>query len=201
MAFVQSLKCRECHKTYPIEALHVCEYCFGPLEVAYDYEAIAKSISREKIEHGPATIWRYADLLPVEGTDYVSLGVGYTPLVKAENLGKELGLSDLWLKNDTVNPTGSFKDRVVSVALSKARELGLKVAACASTGNLANSVAAHAAWAGMESYVFIPANLEQAKIICTSIFGGNVIAIDGSLRWVPFSTLDTRVLIALHVRS
>lgn len=180
MGFVQSLKCRECHKTYPVEALHVCEYCFGPLEVSYDYEAIADSVSREKIAQGPSTIWRYRDLLPVDGDDYISLGVGYTPLVKANSLGAELGLKDLWLKNDTVNPTGSFKDRVVSVALSKAKELGLKVAACASTGNLANSVAAHAAWAGMESYVFIPANLEQAKIICTSVFGGNVIAIEGN---------------------
>lgn len=180
MAFVQSLKCRECHKTYPIEALHVCEYCFGPLEVAYDYDAMQKAVSREKIAAGPATMWRYADLLPVTGTDYVSLGAGFTPLVRAHTLGRELGLSDLWLKNDTVNPTGSFKDRVVSVALSKAKELGLKIASCASTGNLANSVAAHAAWAGMESYVFIPANLEQAKIICTSVFGGTVIAIDGN---------------------
>lgn len=180
MAFVRSLKCRECHKTYPIEALHVCEYCFGPLEVDYDYEAIAKVVTRERIASGPPTIWRYADLLPVETTDYVSLGAGYTPLVKAERLGAELGLPNLWVKNDTVNPTGSFKDRVVSVALSKARELDLRVAACASTGNLANSVAAHAALADMESYVFIPANLERAKIICTSVFGGNVIAIDGT---------------------
>lgn len=180
MAFVQSLKCRECHRTYPIEALHVCEFCFGPLEVSYDYEGISKAVTREKIASGPASIWRYADLLPVDTTDYVSLGVGFTPLVKARSLGEELGLPNLWLKNDTVNPTGSFKDRVVSVALSKARELGLKVAACASTGNLANSVAAHAAWAGMESYVFIPANLEKAKIITTSIFGGNVVAIEGN---------------------
>src|SRR5581483_8135490 len=137
----------------PAAALHVCDFCFGPLEVTYDYGAMAGSVSRERIAAGPHTIWRYADLLPVDDTSPVDLGAGFTPLVRADRLAGELGLGELWIKNDTLNPTGSFKDRVVSVALTKARELGFKVAACASTGNLANSVAAHAAHSGMESYV------------------------------------------------
>jgi threonine synthase len=178
--FVQGLRCRECARIYPAEALHVCDFCFGPLEVTYDYEAIADSISREKIAAGPLTIWRYADLLPAEPTTPVDLGAGFTPLVRAERLGAELGLPDLWIKNDTLNPTGSFKDRVVSVALTKARELGFKVAACASTGNLANSVAAHAAHAGMESYVFIPHDLEAGKVVTTAVYGGHLIAVDGN---------------------
>jgi len=178
--FVESLRCRECSRTYPVEALHVCEFCFGPLEVAYDYDAIRASVSREKIAAGPSTIWRYADLLPASAENPVNLGAGFTPLVRADRLAAELGLGELWIKNDTVNPTGSFKDRVVSVALTKARELGFKVAACASTGNLANSVAAHAARAGMESIVFIPHDLEQAKIITTAIYGGTLVAVEGS---------------------
>jgi threonine synthase len=178
--FVDSLRCRECSRTYPVEALHVCEYCFGPLEVAYDYERIAASVSREKIAAGPTTIWRYADLLPASAENPVNLGAGFTPLVRADRLAAELGLGELWIKNDTLNPTGSFKDRVVSVALTKARELGFKVAACASTGNLANSVAAHAARAGMESIVFIPSDLEQAKIITTAVYGGTLVAVEGS---------------------
>ncbi|MDA8375216.1 MAG: threonine synthase [Actinomycetota bacterium] len=180
MSYVECLVCKECGQTYEAKALHVCEFCFGPLEVRYDYDAIAANMSRESIARGPLSIWRYRDLLPVEGDQYVSLGAGFTPLVRAERLGNALGLSDLWIKNDTLNPTGSFKDRVVSVALSRARELGLKVAACASTGNLANSVAAHAAWANMESYVFIPANLERAKITTTAVYGGKLVAIDGN---------------------
>jgi threonine synthase len=178
--FVDSLRCRECSRTYPVEALHVCEYCFGPLEVAYDYERIAASVSREKIAAGPTTIWRYADLLPASAENPVNLGAGFTPLVRADRLAAELGLGELWIKNDTLNPTGSFKDRVVSVALTKARELGFKVAACASTGNLANSVAAHAARAGMESIVFNPSDLEQAKIITTAVYGGTLVAVEGS---------------------
>lgn len=180
MSFVKALRCRECGHVYPIEALHVCEFCFGPLEVDYDYEGIAAHVSRDTIEKGPGTIWRYRDLLPVESDEYVDLGAGWTPLVRARNLAKVLGIGELYIKNDTLNPTGSFKDRVVSVALSKAKELGFKVAACASTGNLANSVAAHAAWAGMESYVFVPSNLESAKVIATSVYGGTVVAIDGN---------------------
>src|SRR5947208_2865161 len=178
--FVEGLRCRECARSYPAEALHVCEYCFGPLEVVYDYEAIAASMSRESVAAGPRSIWRYADLLPATEPGAVDLGAGFTPLVRADRLAAELGLGEVWVKNDTLNPTGSFKDRVVSVALSKARELGFKVAACASTGNLANSVAAHAARAGMQSYVFIPHDLEQVKITTTAVYGGNLIAVTGN---------------------
>jgi threonine synthase len=178
--FVEGLRCRECGRAYPAEALHVCEWCFGPLEVVYDYEAIRAVVSRESIAAGPLSIWRYADLLPAAAEGAVSLGAGCTPLVRADRLAAELGLGELWIKNDTLNPTGSFKDRVVSVALTKAQELGFKVAACASTGNLANSVAAHAAQAGMESVVFIPADLEPAKVVTTAVFGGRLIAVDGT---------------------
>ncbi len=180
MSFVEGLSCRECGRMYPISAYNACEFCFGPLEVTYDYEAIKKVISRESIEAGPQTIWRYSDLLPTKATPNLDLGTGYTPLLRADHLASELGLRNLYIKDDTRNPTGSFKDRVVSVALSKARELGLKVAACPSTGNLANSVAAHAARAGMEAYIFVPANLEHNKIAMSAIFGGNLIAVDGN---------------------
>ena len=180
MPYVEGLRCRECGRPYPAEALHVCEWCFGPLEVVYDYDAIRKATSRQKIATGPLSIWRYADLLPAAAEGAVSLGAGFTPLVRADRLAAELGLRELWIKNDTVNPTGSFKDRVVSVALTKAQELGFKVAACASTGNLANSVAAHAAQAGMESVVFIPSNLEAGKVVTTAVFGGRLIAVDGT---------------------
>ncbi|MGO9028628.1 MAG: threonine synthase [Acidimicrobiales bacterium] len=180
MDFVSGLRCRECGRGYPAEALHVCDYCFGPLEVTYDYEAITATVSRERIAAGPRTIWRYADLLPVRDATPVDLGAGFTPLVRADRLAAELGLGELWIKDDTANPTGSFKDRVVSVALTKARQLGFKVAACASTGNLANSVAAHAARAGMESVVLIPADLETAKITMTAVYGGRVIAVEGT---------------------
>ena len=178
--YVENLRCRECARPYPAEALHVCEFCFGPLEVAYDYDAVAAHISRDRIAAGPHTIWRYADLLPADAAGPVDLGAGFTPLVRADRLAAELGLGELWIKNDTLNPTGSFKDRVVSVALTKARELGFKVAACASTGNLANSVAAHSARAGMRSFVFIPHDLERAKVITTAVYGGNLIAVDGN---------------------
>ncbi len=180
MSSVLGLRCRECDRQFPAEALHVCDFCFGPLEVSYDYDAIAAVTSRASIEAGPRTMWRYHSLLPVGNETPVSLGAGFTPLVRAERLGAELGLKDLWLKDDTANPTGSFKDRVVSVALTKARQLGFKVAACASTGNLANSVAAHAARAGMASVVLIPSNLEKAKVMMTTVYGGQVIAVDGN---------------------
>jgi threonine synthase len=180
LSFVEGLRCRECARPYPAEALHVCEWCFGPLEVVYDYEAISAAISRESIAAGPLSIWRYADLLPAAAEGAVSLGAGFTPLVRADRLAAELGLGEVWIKNDTLNPTGSFKDRVVSVALTKAQELGFKVAACASTGNLANSVAAHAAQAGMDSVVFIPADLEPGKVVTTAVFGGRLIAVDGT---------------------
>ncbi|MDQ3680880.1 MAG: threonine synthase [Actinomycetota bacterium] len=184
---INGLRCRECARHYPPEALHVCEFCFGPLEVDYDYEAITSAVSRQKIAGGPPTIWRYADLLPAGGPvgsappgGPVDLGCGFTPLVRADRLASELGLGELWLKNDTLNPTGSFKDRVVSVALTKARELGFKIAACASTGNLANSVAAHAARAGMGSVVFIPRDLEPAKVVTTAVYGGKLVAVEGT---------------------
>ena len=180
MDFVSGLRCRECGRTYPAEALHVCDFCFGPLEVTYDYERVAATITRERIEAGPRSIWRYADLLPVADAHPVDLGAGFTPLVRADRLAAELGLGELWIKDDTANPTGSFKDRVVSVALTKARQLGFKVAACASTGNLANSVAAHAARAGMDSVVLIPHDLERAKVTMTSVYGGRVFAVQGS---------------------
>ncbi len=180
MFFVEGLRCRECGRAYPAEALHVCEYCFGPLEVSYDYDAVAAATSRESIAAGPTTIWRYANLLPAYNDGAVDLGAGFTPLVRADRLAAELGLGELWLKNDTVNPTGSFKDRVVAVALARARELGFKVAACASTGNLANSVAAHAARAGMRHFVFIPADLEAAKVVTSAVYGDSLVAVNGS---------------------
>jgi threonine synthase len=180
LPYVEGLRCRECARPYPAEALHVCEWCFGPLEVVYDYDAIRATVTRESIAAGPLSIWRYADLLPAAAEGAVSLGAGFTPLVRADRLAAELGLGELWIKNDTLNPTGSFKDRVVSVALTKAQELGFKVAAAASTGNLANSVAAHAAHAGMESVVFIPADLEAGKVVTTAVFGGRLIAVDGN---------------------
>ena len=179
MDHVTGLRCRECGREFPAEALHVCDYCFGPLEVVYDYERIAAPVSRERIAAGPRTIWRYRDLLPVDDDAPVDLGAGFTPLVRADRLAAELGLGELWIKDDTANPTGSFKDRVVSVALTKARQLGFKVAACASTGNLANSVAAHAARAGMASVVLIPHDLEAAKVTMTAVYGGTVVSVEG----------------------
>ena len=177
---VIGLRCRECGREYAADPIYTCEWCFGPLEVAYDYDAITAAVSREKIASGPPTLWRYADLLPVAPASAVDLGTGFTPLVRADRLASELGLRDVWVKNDTRNPTNSFKDRVVSIALSKALEFGFKVAACASTGNLANSVAAHAAHAGLRSYVFIPSNLEQGKVVTTAVYGGNLVAIEGN---------------------
>lgn len=180
MAKIKALKCKECGAEYPVEPLHVCEFCFGPLEIVYDYQEIKKNISRQKIENGPKSLWRYIDLLPVEKPT-VGLSAGFTPLIKAENLGKLLGLNNLYIKDDSVNhPTLSFKDRVVAVALSKAKEFGFDTAACASTGNLANSVAAHAAAAGMNCYVFIPSNLETNKIIGSLVFNPTVVAVDGN---------------------
>ncbi len=180
MAKVKGLKCRECGREYPAEPIHVCEFCFGPLEVVYDYDEIKRNISREKIERGPKSLWRYVDLLPVEDPQ-VGLTAGFTPLKKAERLGEVLGLKNLYIKDDSVNhPTLSFKDRVVSVALSKAKEFGFDTAACASTGNLANSVAAHSAQAGFNCYVFIPANLESQKIIGSLVFNPTVVAVEGN---------------------
>ena len=180
MAFASALKCRECGREYPTDPLNVCEFCFGPLEVVYDYEAISRVISRERIQNGPLTMWRYQDLLPVDGDNAVDLQTGFTPLMKAPNLGRMLGLDHLYIKNDAVNPTNSFKDRVVSVASTKALEYEFKTLACASTGNLAGSVAAHAARAGMNAYIFIPADLERGKVVGAAIYGPTVVAINGS---------------------
>jgi threonine synthase len=179
MAHVRALQCRECGRTYDVAPLYSCEWCFGPLEVAYDDDAVAATVTRERIASGPPTLWRYADLLPVDPTDG-GLPVGLTPLVRADRLAEELGLGEVWVKDDTRNPTNSFKDRVVAVALAKALEFGLKTIACASTGNLANAVAGAAARAGLPSYVFIPADLEPAKVLTTAVYGANVVAVDGS---------------------
>jgi threonine synthase len=178
--FMKALKCRECGREYPLEATHVCEFDFGPLEVAYDYDRVRKHLSRETIRTRPQTMWRYRELLPVAGEPTVGFQVGFTPLVKADRLARRLGVREAWVKNDTVNyPTLSFKDRVVSVALSRARELGFDTVACASTGNLANSVAANAAAAGLKACVFIPADLEEGKIVNSLVYGAQVIAIRG----------------------
>ena len=181
-SFVQGLACRECGRATAATAVHVCEFCFGPLEVVYDRAAQRAAVTRQSIAAGPRSIWRYAALLPVLDplTERVDLGAGWTPLVPAPRLGAALGLEDLWLKDDTRNPTGSFKDRVVSVALTAARALGFTTAACASTGNLANSVAAHAAHAGMAATVLVPSDLEQVKILASAVYGPTLIAVKGS---------------------
>lgn len=178
--YFTNLKCRECGRLYAKEAIHICEFDFGPLEAAYDYDAIRRDISREKILSRPQTMWRYREFLPIDGEPTVGTQVGFTPLVKADRLARHLGIRELYIKNDTVNyPTLSFKDRVVSVALSRAKELDFKIVACASTGNLANSVAANAAAAGLTSYVLIPADLEQGKVLGSLVYGTNVIGIHG----------------------
>ncbi|MDO8687847.1 MAG: pyridoxal-phosphate dependent enzyme, partial [Dehalococcoidales bacterium] len=158
MSYATALRCRKCGQEYPVEARSRCDLCLSPLEVIYDYEAMAKVLSRKKLAAGPHNMWRYKALLPVEG-DVVDIGTGFTPLVKADRLGGELGLDELYIKNDCLNPTYSFKDRPVSVAVTKAREFGFDTVACASTGNLAASVAAHAAKANMKAYVFVPADV------------------------------------------
>ncbi len=180
MSFANELRCKECGRAYPLEPLHVCEFCFGPLEVFYDYPALGRTITRERIERGPPSIWRYADLLPCQAETAVDIGTGFTPLLRAANLGRLLGLKRLYIKNDCLNPTWSFKDRVVSVACTVAREFEFDTLACASTGNLANSVSAHAARAGMRAFVFIPADLEQGKIVGSAVYGPTLVAVDGS---------------------
>jgi threonine synthase len=177
---VQALKCKECDTAYPLDARYVCEHCFGPLEVAYDFSGVDAAEAKRKIQAGPQTIWRYADFLPFEGVPPVGLPVGLTPLQRAPRLAEALGVGEVLVKNDTANPTHSFKDRVVAVALAKARELGYEVVACASTGNLANAVAAHAAAAGLESYVFIPADLEEQKVLATGVYGTHLVAVRGN---------------------
>ncbi len=179
--FVRGLKCRLCGKTYPKEPLNFCTEDFGPLEVDYDYDLIREAMSRAKIELRPFNMWRYRELLPIDGEPTVGPLVGGTPLVKANRLAKALGVKNLWIKNDAVNfPTLSFKDRVVSVALSKACEFGFTTVGCASTGNLANSVAANAAAAGLTAYIFVPSDLEPAKILGTCIYGAKVIGVTGT---------------------
>jgi threonine synthase len=185
----EQLKCRECGVEYALEARYVCDRCFGPLEVGYRYEAIDDAGAvRRRIQAGPQNIWRYADFLPldappgpsVRSSSRLGLPAGCTPLVRADRLAERLGLGEVWVKNDAHNPTHSFKDRVVSVAAARARELGFDVLACASTGNLANSVAAHGAALGLESYVFIPADLEEQKVLATGVYGTHVIKVRGN---------------------
>jgi len=180
MSYSYALRCRECAREYPLDPIFSCEFCFGPLEVAYDYEAIAANTTRESIEAGPPTLWRYANLLPCDVDYKVDIGTGFTPLIKADCLAEAVGLDTLWVKNDTVNPTWSFKDRVVSVAIARARQFGFEAMACASTGNLANSVAAHSAAAGMDCFVFIPDDLEQGKVVGSGIYDPTLVMIEGS---------------------
>jgi threonine synthase len=178
---VLGLRCRECGTEYEVQATHVCEACFGPLDVAYDYDVLRRIVSRDRIASGPPSMWRYRDLLPIdEEGAVVSLGEGFTPLVRAERLGAELGLRNLYLKNDSMNPTNSFKDRVVSVAVSWARSRGFETMGCASTGNLANSVAAYAARAGLECYVFVPEDTEAEKLVATCVFEPNLVEVRGT---------------------
>jgi len=175
-----SLSCKECGSTYPLEALYVCDQCFGPLEVSYDRSNFDADEAKRKIQAGPAGIWRYADFLPLAERPRDPLQPGFTPLVRADRLAQRLGLGEVWVKNDAGNPTHSFKDRVVAVALAKARELGFETVACASTGNLANAVAAHAAAAGLDSYVFVPADLETEKLLATGVYGTRLVGINGN---------------------
>jgi threonine synthase len=178
---IESLKCKECGTAYELDARYVCENCFGPLEVAYDLSGLKAAEAKRRIQAGSQGIWRYADFLPFEGRPGDPLEPGLTPLLRADRLAERLGLdAELWVKNDAANPTHSFKDRVVAVAVAKARELGFETVACASTGNLANAVAAHSAAAGLESYVFVPANLEEQKLLATGIYGTNLVGVRGN---------------------
>ncbi|MCJ7522343.1 MAG: threonine synthase [Dehalococcoidia bacterium] len=179
MSYARALRCRKCGQEYPLQPLNRCDFCLSPLEVSYDYKAMARGLSREKLAAGPRSMWRYRDMLPVEGEE-VDIGTGFTPLVKADNLGQELGLDRLYIKNDCLNPTYSFKDRAVSVAVSKAREFGFDTVACASTGNLAASVAAHAAKAKMRAYVFVPSDVEPGKLVGAAIYDPILVKVDGS---------------------
>lgn len=181
MEKVLGLKCRECDRQYPKEPLHVCEFCFGPLEVNYNYEEIQKSISRSSIEKGPDSLWRYIDLLPIDGEPTDGLNSGFTPLIRAKNLGDVLGVKELYIKDDSVcHPTLSFKDRVVAIALSKSKEFDFDTVSCASTGNLANSVAAHAAIANLNCFIFIPADLELGKVVASLVYSPTVVGIMGT---------------------
>ena len=177
----ESLLCKECKTSYPLDARYVCERCFGPLEVAYAPRSTDDPAAlRRRIQAGPHSLWRYSDFLPVQAPPQGVLPAGWTPLLRVDRLAAELGLREVWIKNDAANPTHSFKDRVVSVALARARELGFETVACASTGNLANAVAAHAAAAGLESYVFIPHDLEEQKVLATGVYGTNLVSVRGN---------------------
>ncbi len=177
----ESLSCKECGTEYELEARYVCERCFGPLEVTYASRTDADPAAlRRRIQAGPHSLWRYSDFLPVAAPPKGTLPAGWTPLLRVDRLAEALGLDEVWIKNDAANPTHSFKDRVVSVALARARELGFQTVACASTGNLANAVAAHAAAAGLESYVFVPADLEEQKLLATGVYGTNLVSVQGT---------------------
>lgn len=181
MSCVLGLKCKECGREYATEATYVCEFCFGPLEVAYDYERIARQLSQDVIMSRPRNLWRYRELLPLHGDPTDGLLSGFTPLIRADNLARALGVRELWIKNDGVNfPTLSYKDRVVPVALSKAKELGFTTVGCASTGNLANAVSAHGAKAGLRRVIFIPHDLETGKVIGSLIYDPHLVAVEGN---------------------
>lgn len=180
MSYVKCLTCKQCNNQYPIDPINVCELCFGPLEVSYDYEKISRSVTRSSISNGPLNIWRYHQFLPVSLENAIDIGTGFTPLIHAKNLGALLGLKNLYIKNDSVNPSYSFKDRPVAVTTAKALEFDFKILACVSTGNLMGSVGAHAAKAKMKSYVFFPKGLEKGKIIGSSIYGARLISVDGN---------------------
>ncbi len=179
MSYATALRCRKCGQEYPLRPQNLCEFCFSPLEVSYDYKAMAGAVSRDEITRGPHGMWRYRAMLPVEGKE-VDIGSGFTPLVKADNLGREIGLDQLYIKNDCLNPTYSFKDRPVSVATTKALEFGFDTLACASTGNLAASVAAHAAKADMKAYVFVPADVEPGKLVGIAIYNPFLVTVNGN---------------------
>ncbi|MGI8632913.1 MAG: threonine synthase [Solirubrobacterales bacterium] len=180
MTTMTGLQCKECGERYALDASFVCEQCFGPLEVGYDFSSLDPESTKRKIQAGTTGIWRYVDFLPFDSRPSSPLEPGFTPLIRATRLAEKLGIGEVWVKNDAANPTHSFKDRVVAVALAKARELGFETVACASTGNLANAVAAHAAAAGLESYVFIPSDLEEQKILATGVYGTNLIGVRGN---------------------
>lgn len=181
MSFVKGLRCRECEREYPKTTIYVCEYCFGSLEVTYNYEGIKKILSRETIAARPRTLWRYRELLPIDGEPGAGLYSGFTPLLRAHNLARALGVKELYIKDDSVShPTFSFKDRVVAVAISKAREFGFDTVSCASTGNLGNAVSAHGAAAGLKRFVFIPADLERGKIAASLVYEPVLVAVEGN---------------------
>jgi threonine synthase len=177
---LEGLRCKECGAEYALEAIYVCEQCFGPLEVAYDHSGLDAGTARRRIQAGSAGIWRYLDFLPFAERPPAPLEPGLTPLVRADRLAEHLDLGEVWIKNDAANPTHSFKDRVVALAIAKARELGFETVACASTGNLANAVAAHAAAAGLESYVFVPSDLEEQKLLATGVYGTRLVGVRGT---------------------